>query len=130
MSEVKQYEYASREVSQRGHVEHSRCLKAGRLQHGVVLQYVRMVHLGKTSLKWEMMAQGKVQQATRCHLSKRILSHLHDAGVTHHCSATMAVSGAACSSYAGCKRAMRWLGRKSGAGCMEGRSHVWVGSMG
>lgn len=130
MSEVKQYEYASREVSQGGHVEDSQSLKAGGLQHGVALQYVRMVHLGKTSLKWEMMAQGKVQQAIRCHLSKWILSHIHNAGVTHHCSATTAVSGVACSSYTRCEKAMRQLRRESGADCMEGRSRVWAGSMG
>lgn len=63
MSEVKQYEYASREVGQGGHVEDSQNLKAGGLQRAVALQCVRMVHRGKTSLKWEKMDQGKVQQA-------------------------------------------------------------------
>lgn len=53
MSEVKQCEYASREMNQRGHVEDSQSLKTRGLQHGVVLQYVGMVHLGKTMLKWD-----------------------------------------------------------------------------
>lgn len=124
MSEVKKYEYASREVGQGRHVEDSQSLKAGGLQHAVALQCVKMVHLGKTLLKWEMMDQGKVQQAIHCHLSKWILSHIHDAGVTHHCSATRAVSGVACSSYTGCEGVMRRFGRDSGADCMEGRSPV------
>lgn len=72
------------------------------------------------------MAQGKVQQAIHCYLSKWFLSLVHDAGVTHHCNATMAVSGVACSSYTWCEMVMR----KSGDDCMEGRSPVWAGSMG
>jgi len=87
MREVKQYEHASREMSQRGHVEDSQNLKAGRLLHGVAVQHVRMVHPVETLLKWEIVTQGKVRQAICCHLSKWILSHIPDAGVTYHCSA-------------------------------------------
>lgn len=47
MCEFKQYECASGEVSQRGHAEDSQSPKDRRLQHGVAVQYVRMVHAGK-----------------------------------------------------------------------------------
>lgn len=59
MSEVKQYQYGSREVSQKTHVEDSQSLKGGSLQRGVVLQYVRMVHLGKNIVEMGGDGPGK-----------------------------------------------------------------------
>lgn len=59
MNEVKQYEYGSREVSQKTHLEDSQSLKGASLQHSVVLQYVRMVHLGKNIVEMGGDGPGK-----------------------------------------------------------------------